>query len=127
MWTVNVIALLALSAAAQDNYSFLTFNVEWPITNCMEMTCPAGYEYSDFNIHGLWPSYPSGGSGPFYCESTPYSNTAALEAEMNEHWRSYTGDNVPFWTHEWTKHGTCYATGETPEEFFTTVLNLMAK
>ena len=125
MLAAVLFSVIAVSAFADDSYDLLVFNLEWPPTNCLQRTCPDGYEYSDFNIHGLWPSYDTGYSGPSNCSNTPYSNTPALEAEMNEHWKSYNSDgNASFWTHEWTKHGTCYKEGETPVEFFNTVLNL---
>ena len=45
---------------------------------------------------------------------------------MKQHWKSDAQSDEDFWTHEWTKHGTCFKDGEQPEDFFTTVLNLQA-
>ena len=126
---LSILLQLIVLSLANDvpTYSFSLLALEWPPTNCMQLSCPSGYEYADFNIHGLWPSYNSG-SGPFYCSQVPYSNTPTLERTMREHWRSDNpkGDES-FWTHEWTKHGTCWKDNETPADFFNTVLTMWAK
>ncbi|KAG0364073.1 ribonuclease T2-like [Gamsiella multidivaricata] len=76
-----------------------------------------------FTMHGLWPDTCSGGQGPTSgCDSTRvytdvatrlqnYPNADAnFENNMNTYWSSYTGDNNEFWSHEWSKHGTCVST-----------------
>ena len=122
-----LLSIFALTVMATDSYTILVFNLEWPTTNCLSGQCPSGYEYQDFNIHGLWPSFSTAESGPSYCSNVPYANNSSLEARMKQHWRSDAQSDVDFWTHEWTKHGTCFKEGEQPEEFFTTVLNLQAQ
>ncbi|KAG0203512.1 ribonuclease T2-like [Mortierella sp. GBA30] len=76
-----------------------------------------------FTMHGLWPDTCSGGQGPSTgCDSsrvysdvsTRLQNYAGASQsflnDMNTYWSSYTGDNNSFWSHEWSKHGTCVST-----------------
>jgi ribonuclease T2 len=45
---------------------------------------------------------------------------------MKLHWRSDAETDIEFWTHEWTKHGTCFSDNATPATFFKQVLDLYA-
>ncbi|KAF9356323.1 ribonuclease T2-like [Mortierella sp. AD094] len=78
---------------------------------------------NQFTMHGLWPDTCSGGQGPSNgCDSsrvysdieTRLQNYANADPNMldnmNTYWSSYTGDNNSFWSHEWSKHGTCVST-----------------
>ncbi|KAF9903521.1 ribonuclease T2-like [Linnemannia zychae] len=73
-----------------------------------------------FTLHGLWPDTCAGGHGPPNgCDPrrTYYNVAARLKSfkgaspgfmnEMNTYWGSFKGDNNGFWSHEWSKHGTC--------------------
>ncbi|KAI8075214.1 ribonuclease T2-like protein [Gongronella butleri] len=87
----------------------------------------------DFTIHGLWPDTCSGGRAPSRgCDPRRVSNqigpiirskNPALYQELNSIWPSYKGDNNWFWSHEWTKHGSCVSTlrpkcyGDTYEKY----------
>ncbi|KAI8983749.1 ribonuclease T2-like protein [Pilobolus umbonatus] len=74
----------------------------------------------EFTIHGLWPDTCSGKYAPSNgCDSSRRSNEIAsiirsrnstLYHRMITYWPSYKGDNNWFWSHEWTKHGTCVST-----------------
>lgn len=47
---------------------------------------------------------------------------------MQKHWPSLacpSSDSIPFWTHEWEKHGTCSILNE--HEYFQTALDLKEK
>ena len=124
MATISLLLTLPLLVLA--NYDYLLFVTEWPPTDYLMSSCARGYEYEGFNIHGLWPTNIDG-TRPQYCSTTQFSVPASSEADMNEHWRSYSGNYVTFWTHEWERHGTCVADGETPDEFFPKVLELRAQ
>ncbi|KAI7872429.1 RNase Sy [Spinellus fusiger] len=73
-----------------------------------------------FTLHGLWPDTCSGGqTGNNGCDSSRIYNTVgsivqngnpSLYNDMNTYWPSYNGDNNVFWSHEWSKHGTCVTT-----------------
>ncbi|KAI1313047.1 ribonuclease T2-like [Mortierella claussenii] len=78
---------------------------------------------NQFTMHGLWPDTCSGGQGPSNgCDSSRvyddvgtrlqnYANAApGFLDDMNTYWSSYNGDNNVFWSHEWSKHGTCVST-----------------
>ncbi|KAF9540154.1 ribonuclease T2-like [Mortierella hygrophila] len=78
---------------------------------------------NEFTMHGLWPDTCSGGQGPANgCDAARvYSDIdtrlqnypsapAGFMNDMDTYWSSYTGDNNAFWSHEWSKHGTCVST-----------------
>lgn len=106
-----------------NSYDYFLFVTEWKPTNCKYMTCPSAYIGEAFNIHGLWPERTDG-SYPASCSTAPFSVSSSLEAQMNQYWESYNGNNVDFWTHEWSKHGTCVTPSESPDTYFASALNL---
>ncbi|KAF9932531.1 ribonuclease T2-like [Linnemannia zychae] len=78
---------------------------------------------NEFTMHGLWPDTCSGGQGPSTgCDASRVytdiesrlQNYPGLPSgfmnELNTYWSSYKGDNNAFWSHEWSKHGTCVST-----------------
>ncbi|KAF9204645.1 ribonuclease T2-like [Haplosporangium sp. Z 27] len=78
---------------------------------------------NQFTMHGLWPDTCSGGQGPTSgCDSSRVytdiatrlqnypGSSASFLSDMDTYWSSYTGDNNSFWSHEWSKHGTCVST-----------------
>lgn len=47
---------------------------------------------------------------------------------MNKYWPSLNGPNSDFWSHEWSKHGTCAENVlPTQYDFFSTTLGLLQK
>ena len=77
-------------------------------------------------MHGMWPSRTGSDETSYPCTCTtekfdPSSFPASLTSDMNKYWLSLEGPNTPFWTHEWTKHGTC-ADLPTQAGFFNTTL-----
>ncbi|KAI7869606.1 RNase Sy, partial [Mucor mucedo] len=80
-----------------------------------------GYGPSDeFTVHGLWPDTCEGKQlGSTGCDASRIYTDAgtrvkaansALYTRMNTYWPSYKDDNNLFWSHEWSKHGTCVTT-----------------
>lgn len=67
---------------------------------------------SSFTLHGMWPSRDGQtdyDSYPCACTQEQFdpSQLSSIMSEMNQYWPSYEGPNDQFWTHEWSKHGTC--------------------
>lgn len=108
------------SAAAQNTFLYLVR--QWPYSYCDTSSCsksPSG----NWGIHGLWPEYTNGGY-PSSCNSQAFSQSQVqdLVPRMNSEWQSLTGANSDFWSHEWSKHGTC--TGSSQHTYFQGALDL---
>lgn len=81
-------------------------------------------------MHGLWPSHSSGKMMPT-CNTGEQikieSDSSSIFTEMDTFWLSYSSGNESFWTHEYNKHGFCYATKykrQDPKVFFQYALDL---
>jgi ribonuclease T2 len=79
-----------------------------------------------FGIHGLWPNNDDG-SYPSNCGSDPFdpSQIQAILKSMNADWGSLacpSSNSDSFWTHEWTKHGTC--SGMNEHDYFQSAISL---
>ena len=76
-------------------------------------------------MHGMWPSRTGADEDSYPCTCTDEafdpSELTSLSAEMDKYWPSLEGSNTPFWTHEWTKHGTCAGLSSQPNFFNTTL------
>ncbi|CEP15033.1 hypothetical protein [Parasitella parasitica] len=98
----------------------------------------------EFTIHGLWPDTCTGRMAPARgCDSSRNSNQiASIVRNMNQTvYNRIVADAlfIRFWSHEWTKHGTCVSTlrptcyGSTYEkhqdviDYFVQVLDLRDK
>eukprot|EP01116_Phalansterium_solitarium_P022133 TRINITY_DN7196_c0_g1_i1.p3 TRINITY_DN7196_c0_g1~~TRINITY_DN7196_c0_g1_i1.p3 ORF type:complete len:167 (-),score=67.72 TRINITY_DN7196_c0_g1_i1:584-1084(-) len=78
-----------------------------------------------WTLHGLWPNWGTD------CTSEKFdiSQVASIEANMTKYWMScpeYNQSNEEFWSHEWSKHGTCLH-GASQLQFFTLGLQLLQK
>eukprot|EP01132_Coremiostelium_polycephalum_P004612 gene4612-5761_t len=94
------------------DFDFYLFVQQWIFSYCGQQTCVPGKERAAFTIHGLWPEN-NGGSYPSFCKGPDFSanEIADLLNQLDTDWPSLTGPNTDFWTHEWSKHGTCSITG----------------
>jgi ribonuclease T2 len=76
-----------------------------------------------YTIHGLWPDPESSCTS---CTTEPFSENNISDAtlqDMATYWPNcLSGGNDKFWSHEWSKHGTC--SGLSQEDFFSTAISL---
>jgi len=58
---------------------------------------------SGWTLHGLWPQWQES------CTSEKFdpSQVSDLQDDLNKYWPSCSGSAESFWSHEWSKHGTC--------------------
>jgi len=76
-----------------------------------------------WTLHGLWPQKENCGGEDF-----DESEISDLLTEMETYWLScpeYSSSNKEFWSHEWSKHGSC--SGLSQHEFFSDGLSLRSK
>lgn len=76
------------------------------------------------SIHGLWPDPESACTN---CSSEAFSTSkisSSVLNDMNAYWPTCTGSNSnnDFWSHEWSKHGTC--TGMSQNDYFAKAISL---
>lgn len=75
-------------------------------------------------LHGLWPNFGESCGGEAFSEDA----VASIRDQMDTYWLSCPGfgnSNVQFWTHEWSKHGSCSKMDQLT--YFSTALQLRAK
>jgi len=139
MFVSNVMAKSGCTTG-DDSYDYFLLVQQWPATQS-SASWPSGANTSDFSLHGLWPSRIGSDSSTYPCqctqESFDESKISDLLTRMETNWASYTGQNIEFWTHEWSKHGTCstpllssqhdYFSNALDARFKTTLLAKLAK
>ncbi|KOM51807.1 hypothetical protein LR48_Vigan09g046600 [Vigna angularis] len=101
----------------------------WPRGFCKYNTCDASTTKPfKFTIHGLWPS-DYGKQQPEFCSVSKNSSiylTKELVTKLDQDWPSYTTirTNKEFWSHEWSKHGSCSNMSEI--DYFKLALDIYA-
>ena len=93
------------------------------IDNTLTLALQKCDDTSDWTLHGLWPNWgnPNGCPGPDFDESKVQDLLPTMETE----WLSCPGhhsSNEDFWSHEWSKHGTCSGLDE--HDFFQKALEV---
>lgn len=72
-----------------------------------------------WTLHGLWPDKCDGTFEANCDASRAYTNITDILTSfgatdildiMNIYWKDYQGQDEQFWSHEWSKHGTCIST-----------------
>ncbi|XP_047308529.1 intracellular ribonuclease LX-like [Impatiens glandulifera] len=111
-----ILVLSAAKTTRKTGYDFFYFVQQWPGAYCdSRQSCcypKTGKPVEDFSIHGLWPNF-NDGSYPQNCDFTQEfddSQISDLITRMQEDWPTLacpSGDGIKFWSHEWSKHGTC--------------------
>eukprot|EP00037_Helgoeca_nana_P032001 m.411650 g.411650 ORF g.411650 m.411650 type:complete len:156 (-) comp28710_c0_seq1:255-722(-) len=123
-----VVVAICLTAVASGHTS--TGNTTAPSnTYLMRLQCcgtiaPGGKcTKAKHDLHGLWPNWAQSCTGPAFSEAL----IKDLIPQMNLYWPSCVGGNgnIAFWTHEWTKHGTC--SGMKQHTYFETALRLRSQ
>eukprot|EP01038_Epipyxis_sp_PR26KG_P013318 gene13318-17842_t len=75
------------------------------------------------SIHGLWPDPEATCTS---CTTEVFSESklsSTTLANMKKYWPTcQSGTNDDFWSHEWSKHGTC--TGMTQDTYFSKAISL---
>mmetsp|Transcript_7170 Transcript_7170/g.10665 ORF Transcript_7170/g.10665 Transcript_7170/m.10665 type:complete len:223 (+) Transcript_7170:73-741(+) len=107
-------------AGSNQTMDMYVFAYSWQPEFCYDKTNYYGCEHPEdfwgkyFTVHGLWPQYSSGGY-PSYCTDEAFDPAVPEEIGMDDmttYWPDTEyAESDPnydeFWTHEWTKHGTC--------------------
>ncbi|PUZ73053.1 hypothetical protein GQ55_2G444000 [Panicum hallii var. hallii] len=140
------VLLLALAAAcAATDFDFFYLVQQWPGSYCDTEAgcCFPGDEKpaADFGIHGLWPNYaacrPDAATPnrtscwPDFCNATDTLNLSlikGMEADLRRSWGTLScksKDATDFWSHEWSRHGTCSGMGQ--HAYFRSALDLKAR
>lgn len=116
----------------KSGFDFFYFVLQWPGSYCdTRQSCcypKTGKPEADFGIHGLWPNY-NDGSYPSNCNPSPFdlSEITDLRSEMAVKWPSLacpSSSGTKFWSHEWTKHGTCSISVLGQHAYFKAALDL---
>lgn len=79
---------------------------------------------STWTLHGLWPEWGQNCAG----DAFDVSQISSIKSQMEKYWLScpeYSDSNEEFWSHEWSKHGTCTTMSQL--DYFTEGLNLRSK
>lgn len=104
-------------ASSSDLYSWPVHGIWWEDSRLSTIYVPHSTYFLSVLIQWLFslrPTYTRG-SYPEFCLKINFDLDVlqSIKTDLNERWYSIFGDNVEFWKHEWSKHGTC-ATDETP-------------
>lgn len=108
--------VMADNASKSKEVAANLLSMEWPYGYCQkgDTSCfiPSILNAEPrFTLHGLWPEYADWSGGPQSCTSTPFSEyeIESIRSRMDKEWPTLMrkNTNVMFWTHEWSKHGTC--------------------
>merc|ERR1711935_917719 len=76
---------------------------------------------SGWGLHGLWPQWAESCTH----EKFDISNLDSIKSRLDQEWPSCQGSAESFWSHEWSKHGTC--SGMSQLDYFTKALDLLEK
>jgi ribonuclease T2 len=112
---VLFILLLGLFAFQIQGYDYYKFAVELPGAVCRSQTCDSAdlgnlHSYM-LNMHGMWPD-ANDGSTIEDCLTNNYDEsqlTSTVLKQINTDWVGLYSSSATFRSHEWGKHGTCWA------------------
>ena len=110
-----LILALALFTLQIHAYEYYKFSVELPGAVCRSKNCKPDYlgniASNTVNLHGMWPN-SNDGTMIQNCLPNNYDesqlNSSVLDA-INSNWVGLYNSSSAFRSHEWGKHGTCWA------------------
>lgn len=113
------------------NIDYVLLSLQWPASFCWQRKS-CNKHPNEWQIHGLWPQRRSGQEWPQFCCTENEFNASLIEPLKNQlllKWQSLKADRKHelFWSHEWTKHGTCAQSLPLlrgPFNYFNTTLHL---
>lgn len=109
--------LFAMSFSCKSAFALLNLSVclavqcVYPGGECYELKLQKCEGMENWTLHGLWPEWQN------ECEGPDFDMDALkdIHDEMESKWPScpeYGQSEEEFWSHEWTKHGTCSGMGQ---------------
>ncbi|KAK2946936.1 putative Ribonuclease [Blattamonas nauphoetae] len=112
------------------DYNMLFLSTMYAASQCLKYGAKPGIGpirgTNEFTIHGLWPNF-NASKYPSECNSSYPFNMKEIEdlPNLKRNWVSNVNPDEVFYTHEWSKHGTC-ATDLLPtiRDYFTKTLEL---
>lgn len=106
--------LLTLFLTSVFSYDYYKFAVELPGAVCQVQDCDqadlGSLTSTSLNMHGFWPNSNSGDVEN--CLENDYDESkfqSDILNEMNQEWVGLYSSSNTFRSHEWGKHGTCWA------------------
>lgn len=110
-WTIsavrsNVMFVLRALSAFQLILACAADTCKYPGGECYELRLQKCDGASPYTLHGLWPQWSSNCQGPDFNMSA----ISSIQDQMKTKWGScpeFGQTNEKFWSHEWSKHGTC--------------------
>ena len=104
------------SSGAFDHYLLtLSWSPEYCHSHPADDQC-TGAKHFGFVVHGLWPEYPNGLSGPQNCSQAPGLSDPSKMLDIMPSLRLIG--------HEWTTHGTC--SGLSADDYFGLIRKLFS-
>ena len=97
--------------SCSNNYHFdyILLALQWPESFCEQNKCLPHQD--KWSIHGSWPENNDGSWPQDCCTKQPFNASLLkpIESELLASWSSLKvgGSNNEFWSHEYSKHGTC--------------------
>ena len=104
----------AAKCSTHYDFDYLLLATQWPESFCETQSCA---DHKDvWSIHGGWPQYTNGGWPQNCCFEKEFraSQIDSIRDELDKHWGTLKAgaSDDSFWSHEWTKHGTCAKNSE---------------
>lgn len=113
--TILFLTLTIMFILQTEAYDYYKFAVELPGAVCRSKSCTSAYmgglSAYTLNMHGMWPNSNDGSSAE-NCLANNYDESqfsSNILSELNNDWVGLYSSSSSFRSHEWGKHGTCWA------------------